>query len=732
MAEPQDDDFDDLFSFGTGTESAATTNTATAPTSSTSDFDLLTDLNTPAPVPTPAAAADDDFDDLFGTPPGTPITPKTPLDITGQQGSLPSPDLANVKQSIDDFHVNDAETRDFLEWLDDDDKNNEPVKPSGGEGDMLGFDNDDDFDFDQMLAEADPQSQQSSLKGSQQRSHVSSDDAGVSSKDQIQQNQSAPVTKESTPTVVADSTASEEQASSESPPPLETRNSQLSTGTITPEPISKPYVSACIEEELAFDNWNDETDDLAAVDEGDNNNSALAEAPENNDPTDASKSGSPVSSPAKAPITTLSEAIRSSTTTIDDVRALYNREKMRNNSSHDTDVSLEDRPYLWTKVICGKVLGELDNGSLAESFREWQKKNETCDRYNNEMIQQMLLEAGNNSTGVDEDLISVLAFHDNTRNSDESSAKIDPLVPPVVYAILQSGIPPAAASVVLSQIEPSCMPLLRLSQSERYSAVKNLHMDFYLLACYHLPLLVMHLDRQSPGWYWPRSQLAQELEGEPLSETTATDITDAPTVEPLSQNKNKCKHSPENGGVVPLSWFITSFAGELGVSCLDHKVLLPVWDYLLTQGDCSNKFFLAIAMLDKHSDTLLMSRGEEVKIELEKVLNFKANSFDEESFVGADGSGSSPDINDANTSEWLDMAKSLSESTPLSVINMLRTVDDRAVTDALTLRKIALEEKAKAQMEADKAAKKKERDERDAEANKVLMKARLVSYYRGE
>ena len=41
-------------------------------------------------------------------------------------------------------------------------------------------------------------------------------------------------------------------------------------------------------------------------------------------------------------------------------------------------------------------------------------------------------------------------------------------------------------------------------------------------------------------------------------------------------------------------------------------------------------------------------------------------------------------------------------------------------------------EKAKAQMEAEEAAKKKERDERDVEANKVLMKARLVSYYRGE
>lgn len=734
MAEPQEDDFDDLFSFGAGTESPATTNTTTAPASSSSDFDLLADLNTPAPA---APAADDDFDDLFGTPPGTPITPKTPLDITGQQGSLPSPDLANVKQSIDDFHVNDAETRDFLEWLDDDEKNNEPIKSSGGEGDMLGFDHDDDFDFDRMLAEADPQPKQSGASKASQQSHLVSDE-GVSVH-QVQQKQSAldAETKDSTPTIMADSTTSDKQDTSESPTPLESRNSQLSTGTITPEPISKPYVSACIEEELAFDNWNYETDGFAVIVEGDNSNGASAEAPENNDPIDSSKSGSPVSSPAKTPITTLSEAIRSNAATIDDVRTLFNREKMRN-TSHDSGVSLEDRPYLWTKVICGKALGELDNGSLAESFREWQKKNETSDRYNNDacsaMIQQLLLETGNNSTGVDQDLISVLSFHDNTQNSDESSpAKIDSLVAPVVYAILQSGIPPAAASVVMSQIEPSFMPLLRLSHNERYSAVKNLHMNFYLLACYHLPLLVMHLDRQCPGWYWPRSQMAEEFEGEQSSETANTsESTDAPTVEPLSQNKHKHEHSPENGGLVPLSWFITSFAGELGVSCLDHKVLLPIWDYLLTQGDCSNKFFLAIAMLDKHSDTLLMSRGEEVKFELKKVLNFRANSFDEESFVGADGSGKSPEMNEASTAEWLDLARSLSESTPSSVINMLRTVDDRAVTDALTLRKVALDEKAKAQVEAEEAEKKRERNERDAEANKVLMKARLVSYYRGE
>jgi hypothetical protein len=376
----------------------------------------------------------------------------------------------------------------------------------------------------------------------------------------------------------------------------------------------------------------------------------------------------------------------------------------------------------------------LDNSSIVESYREWVTKYETSAKYSSEgcgdMIEKMIEEAGNNSTaGVDRDLLSVLAF----RDKDASSTSIDSLIPPVVYAILQSGIPPAAASVLLSQIESSAMPLLRLSQKERYSAVKNLHTDFYLLACYHLPLLVMHLDRQCPGWYWPKP--LEEKEGEREEQKLETDTAESSCSAHGHKVEAKNKHAPESGGVVPLSWFITNFAGELGKSCLDHKILLPLWDYMLTMGDSSRKFFLAIAILDKYSDSLLMCRGDELKTELEKVLNFKANSFDEESFVGGGSSGEER-ITDGESAEmvceWLNIAQSLFESSPSSVINMLRSVDDRAISDALTARQTALDEKARARQEAEEAAKKKEREERDAEAKKALMKARLVSYYRGK
>ena len=743
MADSQDDEFDDLFSFGV----EAPSTTSTAPPASLSDFDLLADLNT-APAPAPASAAGDEFDDLFGTPPGTPITPKTPMDATTGQDSLPSPDLINAKQSIDDFHMHDAGTRDFLEWLDDDDKHKDSNSGAAGLLDVSGEDNvksssadDDDFDFDQMLAEADVSS---SLKSSQQttssfkNSQHSAEDSVISAVQQVEQvQQTNLVTKEDAcstlenpaadnpnftpPDAPSDPTVAE-------PTIIESRNSQLSTGTVTPEPISKPYVSACIEEELAFESWNDDADDFQIVTAAEGGNTSNTEIEASDAASlETPKSVSSTSSPTKATFTTLSEAIRSNTATIDDLRSLFKREKGRSNNSF---ISLEDRPYLWTKVICGKVLGELDNGSLADSFREWQKKN-TNEKYAGKdcisLIEHMLKEVGS-SAGTDEDLLSVLAFYDNdSKECNDLPESIDTLLPPVALAILQSGIPPAAASVVLSQIAPSSMPLLRLPQSERYLAVKNLHRDFYLLACYHLPLLVMHLDRQCPGWYWPKPLAQEDSERELNSQTDG------------SQNEGKTpstKQDPdEHGGLVPLSWFITNFAGELGMSCLDHKVLLPLWDYLLTFGDCSIKFFLAIAILDRHSDSLLMSRGEELKTELEKLLNFKGTSFDEESFVGTEMSGVQSNSCRTNTemvSEWLYLAQSLTESTPSSVINMLRSVDDRAVASALTARKTALDAKTKAQIEAEEAAKKKEREERDAEAKKAMMKARLVSYYRGD
>ncbi|KAK1749027.1 hypothetical protein QTG54_000966 [Skeletonema marinoi] len=80
--------------------------------------------------------------------------------------------------------------------------------------------------------------------------------------------------------------------------------------------------------------------------------------------------------------------------------------------------------------------------------------------------------------------------------------------------------------------------------------------------------------------------------------------------------------------------------------------------------------------------------------------------------------------------EWLSMSKSLIECTPSSVIELLRSADDRAVANAIKLRQLQMEKELQAQADAHEAALKKERDERDAEEKKAEIKARLTAYYR--
>ena len=68
------------------------------------------------------------------------------------------------------------------------------------------------------------------------------------------------------------------------------------------------------------------------------------------------------------------------------------------------------------------------------------------------------------------------------------------------------------------------MPILALTTKERQEIAMILHRQFYFLACYHLPLLVLHLDNFVPDWHkcyphgkipqsWLISHLAGEIDG---------------------------------------------------------------------------------------------------------------------------------------------------------------------------------------------------------------------------
>jgi hypothetical protein len=484
---------------------------------------------------------------------------------------------------------------------------------------------------------------------------------------------------------------------------------------ITPETATQGRPS--VEDELSYQQWND-----------DNNDDDDAEVTDVNKIQENSTEGDLSSGKEeKVVFTSLSEAIRSSASTVEDVRSFFKKEY---GSEQIRPLSSDDRAYLWTKVICGKVLEDVDNGSLADSFREWQNNNAAVDLDGEcmSMLDPLLLSASSidSDNGVYEatrsKLFSVLNYHSQGKGS---STKADPLLPPVAHAILQTGMPLAVASVVLSQIEPKAMPLMRLSNAERFLAAKALHADFYLLACYHLPLLMMHLDRNCQGWHWPKKANKEDIAEEDIEEK----IDESDNQETIGDgaetvDKNAKTKKEKEYGLIPLCWFVTNFAGECDEACMDHADLLPLWDHLLTTGESSWKFFLAIAVLEKRSDVLLMMKGDELRRELEELFLFKEAPVD--SFVGSSDNSSGGNM----ITEWLSLSKSLIECTPSSVIELLRSADDRAVGNAIKLRQIQMEEELRAQADAHEAALKKERDERDAEEKKALMKARLTAYYR--
>lgn len=738
--------------------------------------------------PTPGSTTSD-FDDLFGTPP--PLDPAKKMSSFGAEATKQGEDSETSflgSDALDDFQVHDEGTRDFLDWLDDDAGKNDSSKGAGndiatsndkndgGGENNNDDDDDDDFDFDQMLSEAGiddtktPPAVTTTTAAAakpeptpvqtKEQTALKKEVAQVKPPPQQQKQiiepkvietidqKAAPPPTTLPPKQQVDSPAAEvihsnAASAAESTAkynddiaaPLEDvandfvmeSSDEVKENTVdvaladepnTSEPttvetnetseVDEAQLQArpSVEDELSYQQWGDDVEE-------DNVKSA-----DDDKVHEENAAGDEVAVEKKPVFSSLSEAIRSNASTIEDVRFLFNREI---GTDGMRSISPEDRAYLWTKVICGKTLEDVDNSSLADSFRDWQKnRNIACDTDGEStMFDALLMKASSIDNtnelyeAAKEQLLSVLNFHSQGKGS---SAKTDTLLPPVAYAILQTGMPLAVASVALSQIEPQAMPLMRLSTKERFLAAKALHADFYLLACYHLPLLILHLDRNCQDWYWPKKEEDEVVEKE-KDDTNETKEDGAESV-----NDARSKRG-ENNGLIPQSWFVTNFAGECDDACLDHANLLPLWDNILTNGDSSCKFFLAISVLEKRSDVLLMLTGDELRKELEELFHFSETPV--ESFIG-----SVDDSGDAMVPEWLSMSKSLIECTPTSVIELLRSADDRAVANAIKLRQIQMEKELQAQADAHEAALKKEREERDAEEKKAEIKARLTAYYR--
>ena len=447
-----------------------------------------------------------------------------------------------------------------------------------------------------------------------------------------------------------------------------------------------------------------------------------------------SKKKKPNNKPKKKKFGSLKEAVESKESSIKQIRSLLENENF--------DVDAPVRPYLWSKVICHKTLDETLQSSIADSFQQWEEKYLSQEKgqtlpSNDETAGTAKEEEGKDgmespsastdventkrekwirekssvlasrivSVGAEADLETcqralflILMNHYDTSSKahfeeqEDEDNSMDPLLPPVVCAILSARVPRVAAAVMLSQIVPSFMPILALSMKERQTVGDVLHRQFYLLACYHLPLLVLHLDKYIPDWYrWP----------------------------PI--------------GKLPQSWLVTHLAGETDGALMNPQWLLCLWDLVLTSSNNSLRFFLVIALLDNHVESLLLLTGDTLKEEFKKVVAFTAASSETgvESSVGQDVS---PKHAHTWVREWSDKAHTLFLETPFTISQKLKILEDESVNATLIKRQKDKEErmrlKAEAEAKAQQEAIEAERERKAEEARNRLTRARLVAYYR--
>jgi hypothetical protein len=382
------------------------------------------------------------------------------------------------------------------------------------------------------------------------------------------------------------------------------------------------------------------------------------------------------------------------------------------------------RAELWCRMICGKTMAVTGRGSLADSFDEWQipadpsastaaAAAQTVSWIRQQAVvlakDRHLTTHANAVTTADEDLTKLLLYHyyqqphnANASTTTTTAASKDRLVPTVAATLLAAKLPLATASVVLGQLIPNHMPLVALQPRERWEAALLLHQEFYFLACYHLPLLVTHLDRYLPGWYWPKLPT--------IASSTATTNIDTDT-DQSDTDITAMARNLEQQGQLPPSWLLSHLAGECEGTLLPISLILQLWDDMLTVEKNDARFFLTLAVLEQAADQLLLLTRDELTTALQSALKLT-------------------DMTGEWLPEWWTRARALQSCTPESVVLKLQNAEDRAVQQALVLRQERVEAELKARLEQEAVAHRQAQERKADEARGRLTRARLVAFYR--
>ena len=239
--------------------------------------------------------------------------------------------------------------------------------------------------------------------------------------------------------------------------------------------------------------------------------------------------------------------------------------------------------------------------------------------------------------------------------------------------------------------------LLLPPETEQREASLLLHTEFYLLACYHIPLLVFHLDRYLPGWYWPK--LLDDKEGNDDSAVS------------IGRNLRR-------QGQVPPSWLLSLLSGECGGTMLPVETVMMLWNGILTDRNNSSRFFLTLAVLEMQASKLLLLIGPQLLTELQNVWTL----------ADMDQTKEPEDKNWIE--EWWPNARALQDSTPYSAMDRLKRVEDDALQQALMRRQERKEAALQTRLEAEAAAHLEAQEKKADEARQRLSRARLVAFYR--
>uniref|UniRef100_A0A7S2PP44 Rhodanese domain-containing protein n=1 Tax=Leptocylindrus danicus TaxID=163516 RepID=A0A7S2PP44_9STRA len=413
-------------------------------------------------------------------------------------------------------------------------------------------------------------------------------------------------------------------------------------------------------------------------------------------------------------LTSLADLVRSQSSTLQQIHAAC--------KAAEYEIGAEDRPHLWTKATCGgKTFSVVADSSIAESFSNSaaaiiaegltsdESRLKGCAGLCRKLAEQVASfhcsvsfsssDSDSNVEHLQEELAALLVYHQHSWQNDE------PALLSVASVVLAAGITSPVSGIVLRNIIPTFMPLMGLGKvNERVLAMKALHKKFYLLTCYHLPLLVQHLDRYAPGWYWPKGP---HQHGGSTPSSLSDNAEDKSAATEIARNI-------EDYGALPSFWFASCFAGgSLGV---DKLVLL--WDILLSRGDSSLKFFLGLAVLEKHAESLLLTKGGDVRMKLEELLCLHAESSEEPmEFV----------------KDWLMRAENLVDSSPKSIVDQMNEVEDVAISSTNKRLEQKIEDEAKENLkkeaERKRAAELAEELRRSEDANTETNKKRLKAYY---